>query len=98
MRSRLWADTDPIDSIWSRLRAVRFNCDFEARAVKSVNKSLIELKEGLAARAYDEGACNLVSRHRPGLSHRLGKFHHRQKPSSTGSVGPDKLCIAEWAN
>src|SRR2546430_11316644 len=54
--SGLGADAHPIDTGWRQQRAVRLDRDLESAGMQVGGEGLVELQQGLAARAHDEAA------------------------------------------
>jgi len=54
-RAGFWADADPIEVGWRGLCAVGLDGDFEVELMERVDGGVVELEEGLAAGADDEG-------------------------------------------
>lgn len=99
-RVSLRADTHVVDAVRRQLRSVGLDGDRETASMKGVDRVRVELKQGLAARADNEG----LSANRSAAAYRgpsgkngISQFRGRRK---LPSVGPrsDKIRIAELAD
>src|SRR5437588_2362879 len=84
--SGLGADAHPIDTGWRQQGAVRLDRDFEPRPTQGRGEGLVELQQGLAARAYDEAGGARRSRGGPGGGARVrnGSGWARRRGPATG--------------
>ena len=90
-RITLRADAEPVDPGRCRDRTVALDADLETTRVQRLYRGLIELQQGLAARADDIAA--LASR--PCRRHGIGEVIGARKLATARPVGADKIGVAE---
>ena len=95
IRARLRADTNPVDALWWKHRAVGFDRDLEAALVERGDQTFIELQQRFSARADDETSVIAVSA--PATRDCVGQVVCAGKTPAV-IANPDEVGIAKAAD
>src|SRR5690554_5239296 len=91
----LWADTQPVNSLWCRQGTVGFHPYLETRSVEGINQRLVQLQQGFPTGANHVGSARGVG---PKLTNMFGQLHSSPETTAILAVSTDKIGIAEVAD
>ena len=97
-RARLGTDAQPIDVCWRALRAVGLDRDLEALVMQRVDRGVVELQQGFAAGAHDEGVLAAAGHGVPGRGNRACQLLGVLELATADAIGADKLGVAKLAD
>ena len=92
------AHTYPVDTRWSRLRAVCFDGDGEPLLVQGLDKWTVQLQEGFSSRADNKAPTSVTAICRPSRCHCTGDSVGISKRVTPRTISSDEVGVAELAD